>query len=102
MPRRVVTEAQLALRRAQFALLEAQLVAACEAACEAAAGRGCRGGLPPADRGAWDRETWRRYLAARALDAELGPRMRRLHAEIEQLERDNAAAPAAATLPDAA
>ena len=89
MPRRVVTEAQLALRRAQFALLEAQLVAA----CEAAAGRGCRGGLPPADRGAWDRETWRRYLvAARALDAELGPRMRRLHAEIEQLEREAAAA----------
>jgi len=80
MQRLAVAEARLALRRAQLALLEAQLVTA----CEAAAGHGCRGGLPPADRGAWDRATWHRYLAAaRDLDAELGPRMRRLHAEIE-------------------
>lgn len=87
-----ITEAQLALRRAELALLEAQLVTA----CEAAAGHGCRGGLPPVDRGAWDRETWRRYLAAaRALDAELGPRMRWLHAEIERLEHEGALAAAA-------
>lgn len=73
-------EARLALRRAHLALLEAQLVTA----CEAAAGHGFRGGLPPADRRAWDRATWHRYLAAaRDLDAEFGPRMRRLHAEIE-------------------
>ena len=96
MQRLAVAEARLALRRAQLALLEAQLVAA----CEAAAGHGCRRGLPPADRDAWDRATWQRYLtAARALDAELGPRMRRLHAEIERLERE---ATASAVLPEAA
>lgn len=93
MQRPAVAEARLALRRAHLALLEAQLVTA----CEAAAGHGCRDSLPPADRGAWDRATWHRYLAAaRALDAELGPRMRQLHAEIEQLEREAAALPAAA------
>jgi hypothetical protein len=87
MHRTAIAEARLALRRTQFALLETHLVTA----CEAAAGHGCRGGLPPADRGAWDRATWHRYLAAaRALDAELGPRMRQLHAEIEQLEREAA------------
>jgi hypothetical protein len=98
MHRHGIMEAHLALRRAQLALLEIQLVTA----CEAAAGHGCRGGLPPADRGAWDRATWRRYLAAaRALDAELGPRMRRLHAEIERLEHEAAAA-ASASFPEAA
>ncbi len=96
MPRHRIADARLALRRAQLALLEAQLVTA----CEAAAGHGCRNGLPPADRGAWDRATWQRYLAAaRTLDAELGPRMRRLHVEIERLEQE---ASASAVLPDAA
>ena len=91
-----IADARLALRRAQLALLEVQLVTT----CEAAAGHGCRGGLPPVDRGEWDRETWRRYLAAaRTLDAELGPRMRRLHAEIERLEQETAAP---AVLPNAA
>ncbi len=87
--------ARLALCRAEFARLESELVAA----CEVAAGHGCRDGLPPADRGAWDHTTWHRYLAAaRGLEPEFGPRMRRLHGEIERLENEAAAlaAPAAA------
>lgn len=89
-------QARLALWRAEFTRLETQLVTA----CEAAAGHGCRGGVPPADRGAWDRATWRRYLAAaRALDAEYGPRMRRLYGEVERLRSEAALAPATLARP---
>ena len=71
-------------RRAQLAELEGQMVAACEAAALGA----CPSSKPTLDREHWDRTTWNRYLAAAMqLEASYGPRMRRLHQEIGQLER---------------
>jgi hypothetical protein len=71
-------------RRAQLTELEGQMVAACEAA---ALGE-CPDSKPTLDREHWDRTTWNRYLAAAMrLETRYGPRMRRLHREIGQLER---------------
>ena len=85
MPMHSSASAHVARCRIRLAQLEAELVAA----CEQAAGHGHRGGVPPVDRGDWDRETWRRYLAcASALDPEYGPPMRRLYAEIDHLQQE--------------
>lgn len=75
---------QLEFRRMQLAELEAEMVTACEAAAF--------GGRPrreaESDREHWGRTTWQRYLAAAMrLEATYGPRMRRLHLEIGQIER---------------
>ena len=81
---RQALDVQIARRRAQLAELEAEMIAACEAAAM---------GARPADqrdsaRERWDRTTWHRYLAAAMrLEATYGPRMRRLRREIGQLER---------------
>jgi hypothetical protein len=74
----------IARRRAALAELEAEMTAACEAAA-----LGTRPRTNEAfDREQWDRATWYRYLAAAMrLEAEYGPRMRRLRQEIGQLER---------------
>jgi len=75
---------RVACRRARLVELEAEMIAACEAAAL---------GYPsPAHatskRERWDRTTWHRYLAtAMRLEAAYGPRMRRLRQEIGQLER---------------
>lgn len=87
--RREVLGRKIALRRARLAGLETAMIAACEAAAlgvhrpaRAACDRECW------DRERWDRATWHRYLAAAMrLEAEYGPRMRRLRLEIGQLER---------------
>jgi hypothetical protein len=75
---------QIARRRARLAELEAEMIAACEAAVD-----GTR--APPSagcERERRDRTTTRRYLAAAMrLEATYGPRMRRLRREIGQLER---------------
>jgi hypothetical protein len=79
-----VLDLQVRVRRARLAELETQMIAACEAAA---------GGMRPRpgagfEREHWDRATWHRYLAAAMrLEAEFGPRMRRLRQEIGQLER---------------
>ena len=71
-------------RRAVFASLEAEMIAACETA---ALGRRSESN-GPLDREDWDRATWHRYLAAAMrLETVYGPRMRRLRQEIGQLER---------------
>ena len=74
----------IALRRERLAGLEAELVAACEAAA-------CHGDprtSAPDARAFWDRSTWGRYLdAATRLEGCYGPRMRRLHDDIARLER---------------
>lgn len=58
------------------------------AACEAQAARGRSPGVRMHDRETWDQPTWQRYLAAAAaVEHEFGPPMRRLHGEIDQLER---------------
>jgi hypothetical protein len=81
---RQVLDMQVRVRRARLAELEAEMIAACEAAA---------GGMRPRtnagfEREHWDRATWHRYLAAAMrLEAEFGPRMRRLRQEIGQLER---------------
>ena len=75
---------QIASRRARLAELEAEMVAACEAA---ALGTRYRTNATAA-RKHWGRTTWHRYLAtAMRLEAAYGPRMRRLRQEIGQLER---------------
>ena len=75
---------QIAFRRARLAELEAEMIAACEAA---ALGTRSRTNAT-AEREHWDRTTWHRYLAAAMrLEATYGPRMRRLRQEIGQLER---------------
>jgi len=81
---RQALDLQIALRRARLTELEAEMIAACEAAA--------LGARPPAsagfDRAPWDRATWQRYLAAAMrLEATYGPRMGRLRQEIGQLER---------------
>lgn len=81
---RQVLEWQIAWRRSRLGELEAEMIAACEAA--ATAGREpC---VARADRDSWDRATWHRYLAAAMrLEPHYGPRMRHLRREIAQLER---------------
>jgi hypothetical protein len=81
---RQIIAARIAWRRRQIILIEDRLVSA----CERAAGHGRPGRRPPEDRGEWNRSTWRRYLReAAAQEQKLGPRLRRLHLEIAQLER---------------
>ena len=75
---------QIARRRARLAELEAEMIAACEAAALVTHSRTSEA----LDREHWNRATWHRYLAAAMrLEAAYGPRMRRLHQEIGQLER---------------
>lgn len=81
---RQTLDAQIARRRVRLAELEADMIAACEAAV-----RGRRA-LPNAgfQREQRNRTLRRRYLAAAMrLEATYGPRMRRLRLEIGQLER---------------
>ena len=79
-----VLDTQVLVRRARLAELEAEMIAACEAAARGARPRTSAG----FDREYWDRATWHRYLAAAMrLQAEFGPHMRRLRQEIGQLER---------------
>ena len=71
-------------RRAALAVLEAEMIAACETA--ALATRSVTDG--PLDCERWDRAAWHRYLAAAMrLETVYGPRMHRLRQEIGQLER---------------
>jgi hypothetical protein len=75
---------QIASRRAHLADLEAEMIAACEAAALGARSRT----NATAERKRWNRATWHRYLAAAMrLEATYGPRMRRLRQEIGQIER---------------
>jgi hypothetical protein len=75
---------RIASRRARLAELEAEMVAACEAA---ALGTRYRTNAT-AERKHWGRTTWYRYLAtAMRLEATYGLRMRRPRQEIGQLER---------------
>ena len=75
---------QIASRRARLADLEAEMIAACEAAALGARSRT----NATAERKRWNRATWHRYLAAAMrLAATYGPRMRRLRQEIGQIER---------------
>ncbi len=75
---------QIASRRARLAALETEMIAACEAAALGARSRT----NTALERERWNRATWRRYLAAAMrLEAAYGPRLRRLHQEIGQLER---------------
>ena len=81
---RQVLTLKIACRRVRLAELEAEMIAACEAA---ALGYPSRASATP-KRGHWDRTTWHRYLAtAMRMEAAYGPRMRRLRQEIGQLER---------------
>lgn len=81
---RQVLTLNIACRRARLAELEAEMIAACEAA---ALGYPTRASATP-KRGQWDRTTWHRYLAtAMRMEAAYGPRIRRLRQEIGQLER---------------
>jgi len=83
LDRRVLT-LKIACRCARLAELEAEMIAACEAA---ALGYPSQASATP-KRGHWDRTTWHRYLAtAMRMEAAYGPRMRRLRQEIGQLER---------------
>ena len=78
-----IIAARIAVRRQQIILIEDRLVSA----CERAAGHGRPGHRPPEDRSEWNRSTWGRYLReAAAQEQKLGPQLRRLHAEITQLE----------------
>lgn len=71
-------------RRATLSALEMEMVGRCEEAAARAAPRTVR----LDDRGTWDRAMWARYLSAAAtLEPDYMPRMLRLHAEIERLER---------------
>ena len=75
---------QIASRRARLAECEAEMIAACETAARGT----CSRTNATSERERWNRATWHRYLAAAMrLEASYGPRMRRLHAEIGQLER---------------
>jgi hypothetical protein len=81
---RQVLTLKIACRHARLAELEAEMIAACEAA---ALGYPSRASATP-KRGHWDRTTWHRYLStAMRMEAAYGPRMRRLRQEIGQLER---------------
>jgi hypothetical protein len=75
---------QIAPRRARLAELEAEMITACEAVVLGARSRT----KTTVERKHWGRTTWHRYLsAAMRLEATYGPRVRRLHKEIGQLER---------------
>ena len=75
---------QIASRRARLAKLEAEMIAACEAAALGPRSR-TNATCEPEH---WNRATWHRYLAAAMrLESDYGPRMRRLRQEIGQLER---------------
>jgi hypothetical protein len=77
---RPMLDAQIGRRRAALA----EITAACQA--EAIGARSRTGAS--ADPAGWDQATWHRDLAAAMrLEAEYGPRMRRLRQEIGQLER---------------
>jgi hypothetical protein len=81
---RQVLTLKIACRRARLAELEAEMIAACEAA---ALGYPSPASATP-KRGHWERTTWHRYLAtAMRMEAAYGPRMRRLRQDIGQLER---------------
>ena len=81
---RQALDLQIARRRARLAELEAEMTAACEATALGMRPRTSAG----FERERWDRATWHRYLAAAMrLEAEFGPRIRRLRQEIGQLER---------------
>ena len=81
---RQVLALKVACRRARLAELEAEMIAACEAA---ALGYPSRASAT-SKREHWDRTTWHRYLStAMRLEAAYGPLMRRLRQEIHQLER---------------
>jgi hypothetical protein len=81
---RQALDVQIDCRRARLAELEAEMIAACEAA---AVGTRPRTDAT-LDREHWNRATCQRYLAAAMrLEAVYGPRMRRLRQEIGQLER---------------
>jgi hypothetical protein len=71
-------------KRADIANLEADWAAASErAAARSVGGIGRLG-----ERETWDRATWSRYLAAAAESQDLYlPRLRRLYAEVQRLER---------------
>ena len=76
--------AVIVAKRAEIANLEADWAAASERA--AARSVGCIGRL--GQRETWDRSTWSRYLAAAAENQDLYlPRLRRLYAEVQRLER---------------
>jgi hypothetical protein len=75
---------QIASRRARLVVLETEMITGCEVAALGAHSRT----NATFDGDKWDRTTWRRYLAAAMrLEADYGPRMRRLRQEIGQLER---------------
>ena len=81
---RAMIHAGISLRQAALDALEAELVSD----CEAAAGLGNPELSAVDNRASWDRAAWGRYLAAAVqVEARYGPRMRRLHADIEHLER---------------
>jgi len=81
---RQVLDMCIARRRARLTELEAEMLAACEAAALSVHQRSGQ----TFDRERWDRTTWHRYVAAAMrLEATYGPRMRRLRLEIGQLER---------------
>ena len=81
---RQALDVQIDRRRARLAELEAEMIAACEAAA-----LGARPSSSASfERERWSRSTWQRYVAAAMrLEAVYGPRMRRLRQEIGQLER---------------
>lgn len=76
--------AVIAARRAALGAIETEMVGKCEASAARSAPRNVR----LDDRATWDRAMWNRYLsAATALERDYMPRMLRLHAEVERLER---------------
>ena len=75
---------KVACRRARLSELEAEMIAACEAAARGAPSQASATSW----REHWDQKIWHRYLStAMRLEAAYGPRMRRLRQEIGQLER---------------
>jgi hypothetical protein len=75
---------QILRRRARLAELEAEMIAACEAAALGNRPRTCA----DFERTHWERTVWHRYLAAAMrLEPDCGPRLRRLSQEIGQLDR---------------
>ena len=81
---RQTLDMQILQRRARLAELEAEMIAACEAAALGTRPRTSA----DFERTHWERTTWHRYLiAAMRLESDYGPRMRRLCQEIRQLER---------------
>jgi hypothetical protein len=74
----------IAERRAALCALEAEMVSKCEEAAARTAPRGVR----LDDRATWDRAMWNRYISAAAtLEPDYLPRILRLHAEVDRLER---------------